>query len=162
MLTLARSMVRDRDEADDVVEEALVRMHRAAAGFRGERGLLTWALRITANLCRDRLRRRKHSGGRVEDLDPLTTAGLSIDPTAEWDEAFDRTTLLAALEREVAALPPDQREALILRDRVGLSYGEVAESLRISEDAVRSRLSRARTTLKQRMKRWLERGEVTT
>jgi RNA polymerase sigma factor (sigma-70 family) len=137
-------------------------MHHAARGFRGERGLRTWALRITTNLCRDRLRRRKHSAGPPEDLDPLAVAGLTIDPTVEWDEALDRVVLLAALEREVAALPKDQREALILRDRVGLSYAEVAESLHISEDAVRSRLSRARTSLKQRMKRWLDRGGEAT
>ena len=59
MATLARSLLRDPVEAQDVVEEALVRAHDAGPGFRGERGVRTWMLRITANLCRDRLRRRK-------------------------------------------------------------------------------------------------------
>ncbi|HJY87090.1 MAG TPA: RNA polymerase sigma factor, partial [Candidatus Acidoferrales bacterium] len=75
MLTLARSMMGDKDEADDVVEDALIRIHQAAPGFRGERGLRTWTLRIVANLCRDRLRRAKFKAGDPEEMDPLAHAG---------------------------------------------------------------------------------------
>ena len=58
MTTLARTMLRDADEAADVVEDTLLRVRDAAAGFRGTRGLRTWVLRIVANRCRDLLRRR--------------------------------------------------------------------------------------------------------
>jgi len=156
MLTLARSMLRDRDEADDIVEEALLRIRRAASGFRGERGLRTWTLRIVANLCRDHLRRRRFSAGPPEDLDPLEAAGLRVEPVAEWDEAMDRRTVLAALERAIARLPAEQREAVVLRDRLGLSYEEVAATLGVSEGAVKSRLFRARENLKRAMAAWLE------
>ena len=156
MATLARSMLRDRDEADDVVEESLLRIRRAAPGFRGERGLRTWTLRIVANLCRDRMRRRKFSAGPIEDLDPLLAAGLTVSPVAEWDEAMDRRTVLAALEKAIGALPAEQREAVVLRDRLGLSYEEVAAALKVSEGAVKSRLFRARENLKRAMAAWLE------
>lgn len=149
MLTLARSMLRNRDEADDVVEEALIRIHRAARGFRGERGLRTWTLRIVANLCRDNLRRRKFMAGPPEGLDPLAHAGLVVSPVAGWDARLDRERLLAALERALATLPDEQREAVILRDRLELSYEEAAETLGISVAALKSRLFRARERLRE-------------
>jgi len=151
MTTLARSLLRDRDDADDVVEESLVRIHDKAPGFRGERGLKTWTLRIVANKCRDRLRRRRFSAGAPEDLDPLSSAGLTVDPVAEWDEAMDRARLLARLERAIGELPLEQREAVLLRDRLGLSYEEAAETLGISLSSLKSKLHRARETLKRRV-----------
>jgi RNA polymerase sigma-70 factor, ECF subfamily len=151
MLTLARSMMGDRDEADDVVEDALVRIHAAAPGFRGERGLRTWTLRIVANLCRDRLRRGKFSAGDPGGLDPLSHAGLVVNPTAGWDRDLDLERQLAALERALGELPADQREAVILRDRLELSYEDCAATIGISVAALKSRLFRARETLRSRL-----------
>lgn len=145
MTTLAASMLRNRAEADDVVEDALLRIHAAAAGFRGERGLRTWVLRITANLCRDRLRRRKFVAGSVDDLEP---SGLGFDPVPDWDGAMDQRVLAGQLERAVATLPTDQREAVILRYRLGLSQAEMAETLKVPEGTVKSRLSRALSALR--------------
>jgi len=151
MTTLARSLLHDRDEADDVVEQALLRAREAAPAFRGARGLRTWMLRIVANLCRDRLRRRRFVAGRPEDLDPLAHAGLRIDPAAEWDAALDRERLLADLERALASLSAEQREVVVLRDRLGLSYEEVAETLSVPLGVVKSRLFRARESLRRKL-----------
>lgn len=148
MTTLAASMLRNRTEADDVVEDALLRIHDGGPAFRGERGLRTWVLRITANLCRDRLRRRKFVAGTVEDLEP---AGLAFDPVADWDGAMDQRALAEHLERAVAALPPDQREAVVLRHRLGLSHAEMSETLGVPEGTVKSRLSRALAALRASM-----------
>jgi RNA polymerase sigma-70 factor (ECF subfamily) len=148
MTTLARTMLRDPDEAADVVEDALLRVRDAATGFRGPRGLKTWVLRIVANRCRDLLRRRKFTAGRPEDFDPIAESGLRSEPIEGWDRAIDQRRLLEALERAIDALPSEQREAVVLRDRLGLSYDEVAEALGVSEAAVKSRLFRARTALK--------------
>ena len=142
MTTLARSMLRDADEAADVVEQALMKIREAASRFRGDRGLRTWALRIVANLCRDHLRRRKFEAGRAEDM--IGHAGLQIDPVAAWDEALDRATILEALEKAIGELAPDQRETVILRDRMGLSYEDVAETLGISLGGVKSAVPGAR------------------
>ncbi|HEV8481046.1 MAG TPA: RNA polymerase sigma factor [Candidatus Eisenbacteria bacterium] len=151
MLTLARSMMRDKDEADDVVEDALMRIHQAAPGFRGERGLRTWTLRIVANLCRDRLRRGRFSAGDPEAMDPLAHAGLVVNPTAGWDRDLDLERRLAELEKALAQLPAEQREAVILRDRLELSYEDCAEAAGISVAALKSRLFRARENLRSRL-----------
>ena len=82
MTTLARTMLRDADEAADVVEDALLKVRDAATGFRGTRGLRTWVLRIVANRCRDLLRRRRFTAGRPEDFDPIAEAGLRSEPLA--------------------------------------------------------------------------------
>ncbi len=148
MTTLARTMLRDADEAADVVEDVLLRVRDAGPGFRGERGLTTWVMRITANRCRDLLRRRKFTAGRPEDMDPLAESGLRAEPIEGWDHAIDQERMLAALERAIDALPADQREAVVLRDRLGLSYDEVAVTLGVKVAAVKSRLFRARTALK--------------
>ena len=148
MTTLARTMLRDADEAADVVEDTLLRVRDAAPGFRGERGLTTWVMRIVANRCRDLLRRRKFTAGRPEDLDPLAESGLRAEPIEGWDLAIDQERMLAMLERAIDALPPDQREAVVLRDRLGLSYDEVAETLGLKVAAVKSRLFRARVALR--------------
>ncbi len=148
MSTLARSMLRNRAEADDVVADALVRIARAGPGFRGERGVRTWTLRIVANLCRDRLRRRRFDGGNVDELSPLEHAGLRLEPVAEWDQALDQRVMAKALERAVGQLPAEQREVIVLRFRTGLPIAEMVEVLGIPEGTVKSRLGRALAALR--------------
>jgi RNA polymerase sigma-70 factor (ECF subfamily) len=158
MTTLARSMLRDSDEAADAVEDALLRVRNGAPRFRGERGLKTWVLRIVANRCRDLLRRRRFAAGSPEDHDPIAHAGLRVDPGEGWDEAIDTPRLLAALERAIAQLPAEQREAVVLRDRLGLSYEEVGEAMGLRLPAVKSKLFRARETLKRVLRERFEGG----
>jgi len=149
MTTLARSLLGDADRADDAVENALLRIHAAAPNFRGEASLRSWVLQITANLCRDELRRRRFDGGRPEDLDPLATRGLSTNPTPGWDAALDRAKLLAQLEAALDRLTNEQREAVLLRDRLGLSYEEAAVAAGIGLEIFKARLFRARAKLRQ-------------
>lgn len=146
MSTLAASMLRNRTEAEDVVEEALVRIHAAGRGFRGERGLRTWTLRIVANLCRDRLRRRRFAGGPLDA--PAAIAALVFDPVPGWDDALDRHAVLESLERALAALPDEQREAVVLRHRIGLSHEEMAEMLGVPVGTVKSRIARGLAALR--------------
>lgn len=152
MTTLAASMLRNRTEADDVVEDALLRIHDAGHGFRGERGLRTWVLRIVANLCRDRLRRRKFTGTLPDEPDAFERAGLQFDPISEWDGALDQRVMAAALERAIESLPPDQREVVVLRHRLDLSHSDIAIMLNVPEGTVKSRLARALVALREQLK----------
>ena len=154
MATLARSMLRDATEAQDVVEESLMRAHEAGPGFRGERGVRTWMLRITANLCRDRLRRRRFTAGSLDGPAPIEDAGLRFDPVGEWDERMDRRAMAERLDAAIARLPEDQREVTVMRHRLGLSHEEMCATLGVPLGTVKSRLARALTTLRQELKDW--------
>ena len=154
MATLARSMLRDATEAQDVVEESLMRAHEAGPGFRGERGVRTWMLRITANLCRDRLRRRRFTAGSLDGPAPIEDPGLRFDPVGEWDEGMDRRAMAERLDAAIARLPEDQREVTVMRHRLGLSHEEMCAALGVPLGTVKSRLARALTTLRQELKDW--------
>ena len=151
MATLARSMLRDPAETQDVVEEALVRAHEAGPGFRGERGVRTWVLRITANLCRDRLRRRRFTAASLDGPVPVHDANLRFDPVADWDHAIDQRVVSEQLAAAIARLPDDQREAVVLRHQLGLSYEDICGTLRLPLGTVKSRLARALVALRQDM-----------
>lgn len=151
MATLARSMLRDPAEAQDVVEEALVRAHEAGPGFRGERGVRTWVLRITANLCRDRLRRRRFTAASLDGPAPVEDAALRFDPVADWDHAIDQRVLAVQLAAAIARLPDDQREAAVLRHQLGLSYEEMCRTLSVPLGTVKSRLARGLVSLREAM-----------
>jgi RNA polymerase sigma-70 factor (ECF subfamily) len=111
-------------------------------------------LRIVANLCRDRLRRRRRF-----TAVPLEASGshesLAFDPVADWDHAIDQRVLSEALEGALAVLPVEQREAVVLRHRIGLSHEEMAETLGVPVGTVKSRIARGlaalRTVMKERM-----------
>jgi len=154
MATLARSMLRDATEAQDVVEESLMRAHEAGPGFRGERGVRTWMLRITANLCRDRLRRRRFTAGSLDGPAPIEDSGLRFVPVGEWDERMDRRAMAERLDAAIARLPEDQREVTVMRHRLGLSHEEMCAALGVPLGTVKSRLARALTTLRQELKDW--------
>lgn len=154
MATLAHGMLRDPVEAQDVVEEVLVRAHEAGPGFRGERGLRTWLLRITANRCRDRLRRRRFTAGSLDGPVPMDDAALRFEPVADWDAALDQARVSAALDRAIAGLPDEQREAVVLRHRLELSYEDVSETLGVPLGTIKSRLARALVALREAMKEW--------
>ena len=148
MATLARSMMREAAEAQDVVEEALVRAHEAGPGFRGERGVRTWVLRITANLCRDRLRRRKFTAGSLDGPAPLDDPALRFDPVEGWDDSLDQRAMAVRLDQAIAKLPVDQREAVILRHRLEMSYEDMCGALGVPLGTVKSRLARALAALR--------------
>ena len=149
---LACWIVGDRDEAEDVVQEAYVRAYRAFGGFRGD-AMRPWLLAIVRNEAYRALRkkRRAHSVLALSaDLDPGEAVDADDVPSAAPSA---EALLVAAEEREqlfaaLATLPHAYREAVVLRDLEGLSYAEIAEVAGIALGTVMSRLSRARSLLR--------------
>lgn len=139
-LALARRMLRDEAEAEDVTQEAMLRVWRLAPDWRpGEAKLSTWIHRVTFNLSTDRLRRRRSAS--------LETAPEPVDdaPSAlSGLEAADRAT---ALRLAVNALPERQKRAVEMRHFDELSNPEIAEALEVSVEAVESLLARGRRAL---------------
>ena len=142
VLALARRMLGDGAEAEDVTQEAMLRLWRIAPDWRqGQAKVSTWLYRVTANLSTDRLRRRKGS-------DPDALADLRDEtPSAETQLiARDR---LDALQHAIAALPERQRLAMSLKYFHDLPNPEVAEVMDTTVEAVESLLARGKRTLAQ-------------
>jgi RNA polymerase sigma-70 factor (ECF subfamily) len=145
-----RSIVRDEHEAEDVMQQAYVNAFTHLGQFNGSARFSTWLTRIAINEALARVRRH----GRYDvfdeefsNVEPFTARRSSDNP--EW-HAFSRE-LRGLLESAIDALPNGMREAFVLRDVEGLSTAEAANCLGVSEEVVKTRLSRARATLR----RWL-------
>ena len=137
----ALAVLGDRDAAEDVAQEAMIRLDAALPGFRGDADLGTWLHRVTLNLCYDHLRRIRRR--REEGPPPETAETGSVDPHARVDAERARAALQGALDR----LSEDQREALVLRFVSDLSYAEIARTTGVPAGTVASRIFRALTRL---------------
>jgi RNA polymerase sigma-70 factor (ECF subfamily) len=140
VFTLAYRLVGDRHEAEDVTQEAYLRVHRSLRTFRGESSFRTWLYRIVANTGLSHLRRRGRFGDLADDPDLVVRRS---EPAPEGD-VVDRDELRRAL----AELPDAQRVVVVMKDAYGFSCREIAEEMAISEGAVKVRLHRARKRLK--------------
>lgn len=131
----------DREEAADALQDAMLSAYRAAASFRGEARVTTWLHRVVVNACLDRARSR-----RVRPTVPLPDAGTPGEPVSPRDEVGARETAMD-VEQALAALPPDQRAALVLVDVQDLPVEEAARILGVPVGTVKSRCSRGRARL---------------
>lgn len=140
---LAARLTGSTADADDVLQDAFARAitELRRGGFRGDCALLTWLYRIVTNAALDRLRRGKRHDAAAERL-AAEPAGTSASPEA--------SVALRELGEAMAALPEDQRAALVLKEIQGLTTREVAEVLERSEGACEQLLVRARQALKAR------------
>jgi len=139
---------RDRHDAEDLVQDVLAALMRSLRSFRGDSSLSTWIYIVAKRAC-SRLRKRQGLQSRLDDLP--TTKHPVEDASREPEPRFERRQLRAALERAIASLPMSQREVLVLRDVEGLPAAEVGRVLGLGERAIKSRLHRARLTLRQNL-----------
>lgn len=153
MLAVARRLLRDEQEAEDAVQDAYVQAFSKLPTFEGNARLTTWLHRIVVNAALMRLRRRKRiREAALEDLLPsFRDDGHFVEPPGAWEEAGDiaqRDELVALMRRSIDALPESYRNVLQLRDIEGLSTRETAQLLDMTENAVKTRLHRARLALR--------------
>lgn len=141
VLNHAARVLGDRAEAEDVAQEAMMRLWRAAPDWRaGGAKVSTWLYRVTANLAVDRLRRAGRAVGLDETDEPA-------DDVPVADDRLIRADRMAALDRALATLPERQRQAVVLRHIEGVSNPEIAEALEISVEAVESLTARGKRAL---------------
>ncbi|MEV6303759.1 RNA polymerase sigma factor SigM [Actinoplanes sp. NPDC051861] len=134
----------DREEAADAVQDALLNAHRNAARFRGDSAVTTWLHRIVVNACLDRIRRRQ-----AHPTVPLPDGNRDDDRPGGPEPAApmpDQDTVLVVRDA-LAALPADQRAAIVLVDVQGYPVSEAAEMLGVAEGTVKSRCARGRARM---------------
>lgn len=162
MLNIAFRFLGDHEDACEVVQDAFVSAYRNLKGFRAEAKFSTWLTAITLNLSRNRLKQMKLLQARVPlSLDaPIQTASgeMMPDPPDREPSVLDRMEkrdVQAKVQDCIKALEPDFREVLVLRDMQDLSYEEIGGMLKVASGTVKSRLFRARESIKDCLKKVL-------
>jgi RNA polymerase sigma-70 factor, ECF subfamily len=146
-------MCRDPEDAKDVLQDTLLAMARGVREFRGASSISTWLYTIARSFCIKKRRRSKFAPEeeRSLDTDAAVEARRLAAPGSDPVEALAGKQVEHALEQAIAALDPMYREVLLLRDVEGLSAPEVAEVVGASVQAVKSRLHRARLSVRERV-----------
>jgi len=147
---VAYRILSDADAAADATQDAFLRAYKAIGQYYGG-SFKAWILRIVTNTCYDQLRAKQRRP--ISSLEALLVTepapGPSFIDQAESPEAYAvRQELSRAIQAGINALPADQRVALTLCDVAGMNYQEIAEATRVSLGTVKSRISRARTKLR--------------
>ena len=155
MLNTAYRMIGDYDEACDVVQEAFLSAYRAIGKFRGDARFSTWLCGIVVNHTRSHLSQKAARSRReaVSLDDPVKSKDGSLmnEPRSQEEsviERIEKREVEAKVQECINFLDGEQREVLVLRDIQGFSYEEIGVMLKLPEGTVKSRLFRARNTLK--------------
>lgn len=143
ILSVCNSLFNNPIDADDVAQETFLKAYSSLKTFRGQSSFGTWLTRIAINQCRDTW--RKQNRRKADSLEARMEAGKDLqDPAASTSDTLENKELA---QRMLSSLSDDFRTILILRESSGLSYEDLAETLGVSLDAVKSRLKRARQKL---------------
>lgn len=161
---LAESVVKDREEAMDVVQEAFVKVHRHLDGFQGGSSFYTWLYRIVMNLAIDQARKSKRQ--RTVDFDDAlgheSEGALEGGPQGGFEDQNPRKALLRKelaerIRRALADLPEYHQAVIVLREVDGLSYEELAEVMEVPKGTIMSRLFHARRKMQEALGTYLDR-----
>ena len=160
---LALRHMKNREDAEEVTQDVLMKVYRKIGAFRGDSALSSWIYRITFNTAMSRLRAHRGARAAEQERDRALaalessddgTARTSADP-ADWshmpDEELLRFELRRAVEAAVRELPEIYREPVILRDFEGLTTEEASTRLKVKDQTLKSRLHRGRLLLRERL-----------
>lgn len=158
--SLALKMLRNPEDAEDVLQETFLRAYRGIKSFQGHSTFSTWIYRITANSALMKLRKKQLPTVSIDDADereaPINIADWAPGPVERLMSEETRK----AMEDAIEALPPEFRQVFILRDVEELSNAEVADVLDLSVAAVKSRLHRARLKVRNRLAQYFNESKT--
>jgi RNA polymerase sigma-70 factor (ECF subfamily) len=157
---LALRMLRDPDDAREILQETFLKVYDNLEKFRGEAHLSTWIYRIAMNEALMRIRKNKH---RPRSLEVTDEDGERREIDVEDGAPVPVERLLTRelggeLDRAIALLPEDYRGAFLLRDVEGLSNEQIAKAMKLSVPAVKSRIHRARVFLRNELSKYFAKG----
>lgn len=160
---IAQHITQNREDAEDVVQDAFLKAYQNLGQFQGQSKFYTWLVRITVNEALMRLRRRRPERMVSIDEDVKTEEDSMPREIADWspnpEQMYNQAELKEILGKTIQGLPPSFRTVFVLRDVEGLSTEETAEALDLSIPAVKSRLLRARLQLRERLNKYFKRRD---
>lgn len=163
LYNFASKMCKSSEDARDVMQDTLISAFKALKNFRGESSFRTWLFKIAVNACRKMRRKGKFEPERELSLDDFMPAIRDrtqkleiIDWSQNPEELFLRSELRSVVKNAIAELPTKYRVVLVLRDLEQLSTDEVSEILKLSPEAVKSRLHRARLYVREKLSQYLQ------
>src|ERR1039458_8753532 len=158
---LGQHVTQNREDAEDVLQETLMKAYEHLDQLQGNSKFYTWIVRIAVNQALMKLRRRKTDKSVSLDENIDTSEDTIVREVAAWDEdpeqRFSREELGGILDTAVESLEPPYRSVFVLRDIEELSTEETADALGLSIPAVKSRLLRARLQLREKLTRYFQR-----
>jgi RNA polymerase sigma-70 factor (ECF subfamily) len=160
---IANHITHNREDAEDVVQDAFLKAYENLEQFQGQSKFYTWLVRIAVNEALMKLRKRRPERMVSLDEDVKTEDDSLPREVADWspnpEQQYSQAELKDILTRTIQGLPPGFRTVFVLRDVEGLSTEETAEALDLSIPAVKSRLLRARLQLRDRLSRFFQKRE---
>ncbi len=160
---IAQHITQNREDAEDVVQDAFLKAYQNLNKFQGNSKFYTWLVRIAVNEALMRLRKRKADKTVSMDEDVETEDGSMPREVADWspnpEQLYGTAELGDILGKTIQGLPSGFRTVFVLRDVEGLSTEETAEMLGLSVPAVKSRLLRARLQLRERLNRYFKKNK---
>jgi len=157
---IAQHITQNREDAEDVVQDAFLKAYENLEQFQGHSKFYTWLVRIAVNESLMKLRKRRTGKMVSIDEDIQTEEGSMPREIADWsptpEQNYRQSELAEILKKTINGLPPGFRTVFVLRDVEGLSTEETAEMLSLSVPAVKSRLLRARLQLRERLNRYFK------
>jgi RNA polymerase sigma-70 factor (ECF subfamily) len=161
LLSFIYRMIGDRERAEDLVQEAFIRIHRHLHRFDSSRKFSTWAYTIASNLAKNELRNRGrnplvyYQSSRARDDEDQRPLQFE-DSTSRPDDMFENRHLKELVDATVERLSPHHREVFVLRELQGKSYEEIAEVTHCNLGTVKSRLNRARAVFAEMIAPYLD------
>lgn len=160
---LAMRHMKNREDAEEVTQDVLMKVYRKVDAFRGDSALSSWIYRITFNTAMSRLRNGKAARAAEQERERVEAASASIDEPiasvrqpADWshmpDEELLRLQLRQAAAIAIAELPEIYRAPVLLRDIQGLSTEEASSRLHLKDQTLKSRLHRGRLMLREKLR----------
>jgi RNA polymerase sigma-70 factor, ECF subfamily len=157
---IAQHITQNREDAEDVVQDAFLKAFQNLEQFQGQSKFYTWLVRIAVNEALMKLRKRRPERFVSLDEDVKTEEDSMPREIADWspnpEQQYNQAELKEILGKTIQGLPPGFRTVFVLRDVEGLSTEETAEALELSIPAVKSRLLRARLQLRERLNKYFK------
>lgn len=152
MYNLALNYVKQEEEAKDLTQDIFVTVYRSISKLRDETKFVAWLYQVAINHCRNRYKRLQRKGYFSSDSIDDTESTIQLSSGASPEKELERNRTISIVQETIAALPESEKEIILLRDIQELSYDEISTILNVPLGTVKSKLNRARSALKDRLK----------